>query len=197
LASGLNGTSLTATVLGNGSYPGWSVEAGNAWSIVGGTFVVNDSHGVLGVSVWDVKQVPGDPCHWRASMATPGPTVADLVAALVAQRYRKATAPVQVTIAGYRGQYLEWSVPSDLVVTGDGDFQGCDLQDNAHRDFVSWLGNGEGERYEQVAGQVDRVWVLDVNGQRLVVDATYGPSTTQGDRDDLGRVVESLRFDAK
>lgn len=198
LASAPNVTSLTAAVIGNGSYPGWSVDGGNAWSIDGGAFVVNDVHGVLGVSVWDVKQVPGDPCHWRASMATPGPSVADLVAALVAQRLRKATAPAQVTLAGYHGQYLEWSVPSDMAVTGDSDFAGCDAwPDNGHLDFVSWLGTGDSERYEQVAGQIDRVWVLDVNGQRLVVDATYGPSTTQSDREDLDRVAQSLRFVAK
>lgn len=52
-------------------------------------------------------------------------------------------------------------------------------------------------RYEQVPGQVDRLWVLDVHGQRLVVDTTYSPDTTHADRDELGHVVESLRFVAR
>ena len=68
---------------------------------------------------------------------------------------------------------------------------------DGHHNFVSWLGNGTGERYQQVPGQVDRLWVLDVNGQRLVVDATYSPDTTQADRDQLGQIVESLRFVAR
>jgi hypothetical protein len=53
-----------------------------------------------------------------------------------------------------------------------------------------------GNRYEQVPGQVDQLWVLDVNGQRLVVDATYSPDTSATDRNQLQHIVESLRFDA-
>ena len=75
--------------------------------------------------------------------------------------------------------------------------QGCDVfPSNGHRDFVSWFSNGDGERYEQVAGQVDRLWVLNVNGQRLVVDATYSPDTTQAQRRELGQIAKSLRFAA-
>ncbi len=47
-----------------------------------------------------------------------------------------------------------------------------------------------------MAGQVDRLWVLDVNGQRLVVDASYSPNTTQAQRDEQDQIVQSLRFDS-
>ena len=47
-----------------------------------------------------------------------------------------------------------------------------------------------------MAGQVDRLWVLNVNGQRLLVDATYSPDTTAAERDSLDQVAESLRFSA-
>jgi hypothetical protein len=101
-----------------------------------------------------------------------------------------------VTLDGHPGKYLEWSVPSDMVVTGDADFAGCDTQpSNGHRDFVSWLPSGAGERYQQVAGQVDQLWVLDVDGQRLVVDATYSPNATTADRGELADVAASLRFE--
>jgi hypothetical protein len=80
-------------------------------------------------------------------------------------------------------------------VTGDADFEGCDVEpSNGHRDFVSWFGNGEGERYQQVAGQVDMLWVLDVEGQRLLIDATYPPDTPGSDRAQLRTIVESIRF---
>ena len=60
---------------------------------------------------------------------------------------------------------------------------------------MSWLATDpDGESNEQVAGQVDRLWVLDVKGQRLVVDATYSPDTTSADRAELASVVASLRF---
>jgi len=39
------------------------------------------------------------------------------------------------------------------------------------------------------------LWVLDVNGQRLLVDATYPPDTTDANRAELMSIVESLRFE--
>jgi hypothetical protein len=189
-------TSIDGTVYGTGDYPGYTVQAPSGWSSsYEDHFVAKSGSGVLGLSVWDVDQVAVNPCHWRGNLVDPGPSVDDLVAALFAQEMRDATSPTDVTLGGYDGQYLEWSVPSDMVVTGDANFEGCDVQpSNGHRDFVSWTGNGEGERYQQVAGQVDMLWVLDVDGQRLVVDATYAPDTTEADRTELGRLVTSFRF---
>lgn len=182
--------------MGAGSYPGYKVVVPPGWFDIGGRFTVKYPGGpppVIGLSVWDVGQVPMDPCQWSATMRDPGAGVDALVRALVSQAGRHATKPKDVTLAGQSGQYLEWSVPA-LVVTGDEDFAGCDDPGNGHHDYVSWLGNGMGERYQQVPGQVDRLWVLDVKGQRLVVDATYSPDTTSTDRAELTSVVASLRF---
>ena len=188
--------------MGSGSYPGFTVVAPKGWYDVGGLFVVkyptNSPGPILGLSVWDVGQVFTDPCHWKGQQVDPGPGVDNLVAALVAQKMRNATRPTDVTFAGYRGRYLEWSVPADLKSSTWTDFDACDIEpSDGHHNFVSWLGNGTGERYQQVPGQVDRLWVLDVNGQRLVVDATYSPDTTQADRNQLGQIVESLQFVAR
>jgi hypothetical protein len=162
---------------------------------VGPFTVKGDGPEVLSVSVWDVGDVPTDPCRWKGSLTTPGPSVEDLVTAFLAQKQRNATTPTDVVLDGHPGRYLEWTVPADAVVTGDADFVGCDDPGNGHSDFVSWLGRGgQGERYHQVAGQVDRLWVLDVDGQRLVVDATYSPDTTEADRTELQQVVDSIRF---
>ena len=86
------------------------------------------TRGSLGVSVWDVGEVPRDPCHWQSTMSDPGPTVDDLVGALATQRFRHATEPTDVTLGGYQGRSLKWSVPDDWVVTGDADFEGCDVE---------------------------------------------------------------------
>jgi hypothetical protein len=189
-------TSIDGSVIGTGRYPDYTVEAPSGWSTLGGHFVVKSGSGVLGVSVWDVWEVAVDPCHWHGNLVDPGPTVEDLVSALSAQKMRHATEPIDVTLDGYDGQYLEWSVPDDMVVTGDADFKGCDVEpSNGHLDFVSWTGNSQGERYQQVAGQIDRLWVLDVGGQRLLIDATYSPDTTTVDREELEQVAESLRFE--
>jgi hypothetical protein len=191
-----NITSIEGAVFGTGDYPSYTVRTPAGWSSLDGAFVVKEGSGVLGLSVWDVGEVAEDPCHWKGHLVDPGPTVDDLVAALSAQKMRRATKPTDVQLAGYDGLYMEWSVPADMVVTGDSDFEGCDVEpSNGHLDFVSWTGDGRGERFQQVAGQVDRLWILDVDGQRLLVDATYSPSTTHADREELDQIVDSLRFE--
>lgn len=193
--------SVAGLVMGTGTYPTYEVVAPDSWASAGDRFVVKytfEHPPVLGLSVWDVGRVFRDPCHWVGQDYDPGPTVEDLVAALVAQPMRNASEPTAVTIAGYSGQYLEWSVPTDLKSSTWTDFDACDSDpsDVVHRNFNSWLGNGMGNRYQQVPGQVDRLWVLDVDGQRLVIDATYSADTVRADREELSIVAESLRFAA-
>jgi hypothetical protein len=62
--------------------------------------------------------------------------------------------------------------------------------------FESWTGYGTGgtDRYQQGAGQVDRLWNLDVDSLRLVIDATYMPGSTDQDRAELARAVDSIAF---
>ena len=188
---------LEGHVFGAGEgYPSFTVQAPGTWTTQDGAFIINPRVDVMGVSVWDVGEVPRHPCRWKDSLSRPGPTVDDLVEAFTAQRLRDASTPTDITLGGHDGAYFEWSVPANSVVTGDSDFEGCDDPGNGHQDFVSWFGDGEGERWQQVAGQVDRLWILDVDGQRLVVDATYSPDASEADLAELDQVVASLRFDA-
>jgi hypothetical protein len=185
---------LAGTVFGTGDYPSYAVDVPPGWSTTDGHFVVKTGPVVIGLSVWDVGQVPRHPCNWSENLRDPGPTVDDLVGALATQRLREATEPIDVSLGGYEGRYLQLSVPADWVVTGDSDFKGCDDPGNGHQDFVSWLGDGQGERYAQVVGQIDRLWILDVDGQRLLVDATYSPDSTKAGRDELTSIAGTIRF---
>jgi hypothetical protein len=194
--------SHTLNVLGTDSEPRISVVVPNDWYDAKGFFVIKyPATGmpapVLGVSVWDVAKVFRDPCQWHDQEVDPGPGVDDLVAALVAQPMRNATKPIDVTLAGYPGRYLEWSVPVEMKSSAPAEFDDCyaDPSDGQHN-FMSFTGNGIGNRFQQVPGQVDRLWVLDVDGHRLLVDATYSPDTSPTDRQQLQQIVESLRFAA-
>lgn len=187
-------TSLDGHIVGDADHPGYAVEVPDGWSTADGGFMVKSGADVVGMSVWDVAQVPGHPCHWKRTMSPVGPTVDDLVDALSSQQLRDPTQPSDITLAGHHGRYLELSVPSDWIVTGDANFKGCDDPGNGHQDFVSWLGRDAGDRWQQVAGQVDRIWVLEVDGQTLLVDATYTPATSEAVREELDQVVSSLRF---
>lgn len=137
------------------------------------------------VSFWDVEKVYPHPCDWLGEpFIEPGRTVEGLVAALVDRPMRNATTPIEVTVDGYQGYMLEWSVPTDI------DISSCD-----EGYFESWTAAGwSSDRYHQGPGQVDRLWILDVDGSRLVIDAMYMPGATEQDREELFAVVDSIQF---
>jgi hypothetical protein len=188
-------TIVTSKVIGSGAYPAFTVDAPAGWSMMAPGFVLKTAADPLGLSVWDVGRVPSDPCHWSSTLRESGRTTDDLIPILLAQKGRQATKPTQTTLDGRPATYIEWSVPADSIVTGDADFRGCDDPGNGHKDFVSWFGAGEGERYEQVPGQVDRLWIFALDRQRLVMDATYAPSATADDKAELDHVAKSTQFE--
>ena len=130
-ATALTAGPHAAQVMGTGSYPGYTVVVPAGWFDVAGHHFVRSTQRpvgpVLGLSVWDVGQVFRDPCHWQGQGFDPGPSVSALVAALVAQPMRNATRPTDVTLAGYKGRYLELSVPADLKSSTWTNFDACDV----------------------------------------------------------------------
>ncbi len=188
---------LLPSVVG-GQFPSIDITVPTGWS--GGGWLLNrprSGHDIppIAIQFWNVDQVFGHPCQWKGTLADPGPTVDDLAAALAAVPMRAATTPTDVTLDGASGKYLEWSVPADLAVEGNSTFPDCDPTTEGTRDFVSWTGLGAGtSRYQQGPGQVDYVWILDVGGSRLVIDAFSMPYATEAELAELRHVVESIRF---
>jgi hypothetical protein len=174
-----------------------TVPAG--WSVSGGLFVhtLVGTQRQIAVSFWNVVDVYATGCHWLSPPAIhSGPTVDELAAVLAARPLRNATAPVAASLGGFNGKFLQWSVPTDV------NFADCDKDpSDGVRYFESWTGAGlsdssKTDRYQQEPGQVDRLWILDVHGRRLVIDAAYWPGSTDQDRADLQRVVNSIVFRA-
>jgi hypothetical protein len=182
-------------------FPKVAITVGDGWWSYKG-FAVQSLVGTprqLGVSFWNVGDVYANGCHWLGPMIHPGPTVEELAAVLAARPVRNATAPVGVSLGGYHGKYLEWSVPVDIH------FSDCDKDPGGTDSFFeSWTGtmlwnapfnpSGTTDRYQLGPGQVDRLWILDVMGRRLVIDATYLPSSTDQDRAEMAKVVDSITF---
>ena len=52
-----------------------------------------------------------------------------------------------------------------------------------------------GDRYQQGPGQVEELWILDVDGQRLVIDATHMPATSMADVAELHSILRTIRFE--
>jgi hypothetical protein len=147
-------------------------------------WAVNDG-GPLGLAFWDVDKVYPTGCRWQGKpLIHPGRSAGALARALELRPLRRATRPRNVVLAGFRGMYLRWSVPSKI------DFSRC-----GQGYFESWTGRGWAtDRWQQGPGQVDRLWILNIKGKRLVIDANYMPSATRGQRTELDRIVHSIKF---
>jgi hypothetical protein len=181
-------------------FPAFLATVPDGWNTLDGWILNRPRAGEdippVAVQFWDVDQVYGHPCHWDGTLFQPGPTVDDLAEALVDVPLRNATQPIDVTLDGYAGKTIEWSVPVDIEMDEQGEFPDCDLTDDGHRDFKSWTGKGwSSNRYQQGPGQLDRLWILDIGGARLVIDAFSMPYATSNEREELLAVVESIGFE--
>jgi hypothetical protein len=129
--------------------------------------------------VWDVNSVFAHPCD--ASPQPVGPSVADLAEALSAPSLRASTDPVPVTVGGYDGMYVELTVPDEV------DASAC-----PSGIFSLWPGRAQ--RYREILGQVDMVWIVDVDGQRLVFDAAHLPDAGPDEVAELEEMVTTATF---
>ncbi len=180
---------LDARAAGVEHYPNVKITVPAGWANIDGWGVSSDMGGNhwMGITFWNVDEVYAQPCQWSKRMFQPGPTVAGLARALAKQLGRDATEPVDLVVDGSEGLQMEWSVPADI------DFSTCG--DGYYDSWTAAAGSWNGGRYQQGPGQVDRLWILDVSGERLVVDAMYMPSTDAKDRKALWQVMESIRFE--
>jgi hypothetical protein len=145
-----------------------------------GTAVAPDARGL---AFWEVKSVFTNPCATGKSSKDVGPSVADLARALAAQPLRSGSDPVPVKVAGYRGLYVETSVPAAI------DFTRC--KDGS---FDSWTSTSGDPRFQQGPGQQDRLWILNVDGYRLVIDGWHMPGATPQQVDQITQMVKTLSF---
>ncbi|MGH2456830.1 MAG: hypothetical protein ACRDHD_11320 [Candidatus Limnocylindria bacterium] len=158
-----------------------SVPAG--WSSLDSRGVAKGDNQTFAVVVFwpfptELAEVYSDPCHWKTSAIEPpvGPTVDDLADALAAQEMRGDAVPTDVTLGGYEGKVLEMSVPTDI------DFTDCD-----DGSFYSWAG-----RFHQGPGQIDVVYILDVEGQRQVLIAHHMPGVSAADLAEQQAILDSI-----
>lgn len=150
-----------------------------------GDDVVFGSDDGQGISMWTVRDVFGNPCHSNGTLIDPpiDSSVDGLVAGLASQEGHPSTTPTDVEVDGYAGKYMEMTVPAGIDVAN------CD-----HGEFRTWADPTGCCRYLE-SGQQDMLWIIDVNGDRLVIDAALGPQTTAQDRADRTEMVESIQIE--
>ena len=162
--------------------PGWYGEPGDGILVKNENSDAPDGAGMI--TFFGELFVYGDPCEWSTTRPdTPATTVDELVAALAAQASRDASEPVDITLAGYAGKSITLHVPDDAV------FSECD-----QGMFGSWglpVADPSPYRHHQDPGQIDEVWIVDVNGELAVIDLAYYEGTPQAVVDEMRAMVES------
>jgi hypothetical protein len=104
-----------------------------------------------------------------------GPTVDDLVTALVDHPSLDVTSPIDVTLAGFSGKYLDLLVPDDI---------------NA----CAYYKPLDGHHYAQGPGQRWHMWVLDVGGVRVLVETNDFPGTSTQRLAEEQAMIDSLEI---
>lgn len=163
---------------------GWSSWLGAA------KFGPNDGH--VSVSITTVVNLVTDGCADHLAADPPvGPGVDDLATALSElEPFEVTTPPEDVTIYGYSGKHLEWTVP-DMA------FHRCDAGDV--RSWIAPIDTAEpGDAFYGYTGPgyTEEFWILDVEGTRLMIAAERSPGSPPEDLAEQRAILDSIRIEA-
>ena len=156
----------------------------------------------MAISVWTVGGVYADPCHWADSALTEldlanhshapdGELILDTSSegGLLNQLGRSASA---ATIVPFGGPYfsqptvrIELSVPPEL------DIATCDRGE--FRSWTEW-DVADGANSHHAPGQIDAVYMVDLDRRPLVLDASHMPETAPADLAELEEILASMRI---
>jgi hypothetical protein len=114
-----------------------------------------------------------DPCA-EGTAEVLGPEVADLVTALADLPHVTGFIEADATISGFSGKHLTFTVDTEGIT--------CVMAMYGQGGFIRAAENGQRED----------LWILDVAGTRLVIDAASFPETAAGDRAELEAIVDTL-----
>jgi hypothetical protein len=163
-ADGEDGPTVFITIPGDGwtSYEGFAADK-NLPTRAGVSFLV-----------WKIvtPYVNGCTDHTPVS-PTPGASINELLTALVSQPLIEASPITDVTIDGYDGQVVEITTPADIADCPEG----------------FWPFN---DKFVQDPGEVERVYALDVDGQRMTLFARIPEGTSEADLADIQAIVDSI-----
>jgi hypothetical protein len=122
--------------------------------------------------------VQSDPCSSKSHELPDvevGPGVDDFVDAVVSQEWFHGTAPVDTKVGGASGRYFTLEAPAD--------FSEC----------LEWRPWDPGF-FAQGPSNIWKVWVLDVDGHRVLIVDQHLPGTPKKTTTQLKKMVRSIRF---
>jgi hypothetical protein len=156
---------------------GWFADMGGPYAVFLDPSIgpVSNDDGLVEFVI--VDKVYADPCHLDRGLLDPppGPSVDDLANALASVPSLVATTPTDVTVAGYHGKQLTLTAPTSIAT--------CSV----------WQ-LPLGAKNTMVPGERDRYWILDISGQRIVINAHELPSESAADKAKVQAILDSIRI---
>jgi hypothetical protein len=141
-----------------------------------------ESEDPLMLGMWVITGVYLNPC--AQSNKVPPRSVRATADAFLQQRLTSPTRPREVDLAGYHGLYMEVTTPTDL------DYDACD-----DAELNLWEGRPDGGYWTRMPGMVNRLWILDVDGQPMVIHVAVPPSATGLQIHAMTGIVEAATFE--
>ena len=177
--------------LEEGRYAGWGiggswryeVDVPDGWWVLAGTFfnAPADGHGMFFIArvPKNRTELPVHPCRDH-SLRLVGPTVDDLARAIASQPVWRVSTPRPVTLAGVRAIYLEIELPARV-----------DPADCVDGSVSEWEAGQDGMATTRTFQS--RWWILEVDGQRLLVQGRCYDTCTESDLDTLSAMAKSVK----
>lgn len=134
-------------------------------------------------SVLIVEALFADPCGPNDLLPV-GPSVEDFITTLRALPGPDASDPVEITLGGYPGQYVDLVVPVDLDITQ------CDPPIG----LQIWLDKPGGKYLVAQSHSVARIHVVDVEGERFILSANIGNNADPDHIAEFDAILQSIRF---
>jgi hypothetical protein len=129
-----------------------------------------------------------DACHWKDGDRPGGraTTVDGFVAALTEQGgWADVTTPSEISIDGYAGKAFRRTAPTDILACDTLGGTGTPSQQDGLRPSFG------GDR----PGDIETVWVLDVDGTVVVIEAKEYPEASAAARAEIAAVLDSIRIE--
>ena len=155
-----------------------TMDVPSGWSGVAPAAVWVDENAAPGgaaLTIGSGGDLPRDPCLTTDLIDT-GSTIDEFANAIATHPVLDATDPVDVSLDGYTGKYIDLDLPADL---------------SSCREFRPW----EPGIYAQGPNHQWHLWILDVAGSRVVVGSMDYPGTSAQRRAELQAMVESIQIE--
>jgi len=158
---------------------GWS--AGTSWVAIGPKGNTAPDGMAIRFYPGDDLNLYNDPLLPSDGLLDPpvGPSVNELVAAMVSHPAWEVTGTDPITVDSYAGQVVHVTLPEGTTDATP---------------FYLFLDGSGGQVYGWAAGQLFDIYIVDVAGERLVIDAFHYPETSAEDLAAQQAVLDSIQI---